>query len=56
MQTKLLDHPLVSSLIAYKWSKAWRFYLINILFYLVFLVFVTAFALELPNPQSELCK
>lgn len=54
-QTKLLDHPLVSRLIAFKWSRAWPLYLLNVLFYAVFLIALTVFALRLPNPQSSLC-
>ena len=55
-RTELLNHPLVTTFIAYKWKRAWPLYLANVLFYLVFLSFFTAYALVVPNPQSELCE
>ena len=54
---KLLTHPVVTSLLRWKWIRylAW-FYFINLLVYLFFLSFLTAFALTVPNPQRSVCK
>ena len=53
----LLKHPLVCSLLAYKWKSYGRFfYLTNLLLYLVFLSFLTAYALVLPSPLLTVCE
>ena len=56
-RSELLQHPLVTSLLTHKWNQfgAWMFF-INLLFYLVYIIFLTAFALTVPNPQNEMCK
>ena len=56
-QIDLLKHPLVTSLLDYKWRTYGRyFYFSNLFIYLVFLAFLTAFALVSPNPGSETCE
>ena len=53
----LLEHPLVGSLLHYKW---WKFgmwvYVLNLLLYLPFLVSLTIFALLVLTPESKACK
>lgn len=53
----LLNHPVVGSLLHQKWNAfgIWV-YLLNLFMYIVFLSFLTAFALEVPNPQADICK
>ncbi|XP_067947890.1 transient receptor potential cation channel subfamily A member 1 homolog isoform X2 [Watersipora subatra] len=47
----LLAHPLVTSLLRHKWHTVGRyFYYFNLILYLVFLIFITGFALSLPAP------
>ena len=55
-RSELLRHPLVTSLLNHKWSQfgAW-IYFSNLLFYLIFVFFLTAFGLVVPNPQSDVC-
>ena len=56
-RNELLQHPLVTSLLNHKWNRfgAW-FYFANLFFYLVYVIFLTAFALVVPNPQDDDCK
>lgn len=56
-RTDLLKHPLVTSLLNQKWQRygAW-FYSINILVYVLFLIFLTAFALSIHSPLEDPCK
>ena len=55
--TELLLHPVVISLLRWKWTRyiAW-FYFLNLGLYLTFVGFLTAFALTVPNPQLQACK
>ena len=56
-QIDLLKHPLVTSLLDYKWRTYGRYvYFGNLFIYVVFLVFLTAFALTSPNPVSRTCE
>ncbi|CAI8048714.1 Transient receptor potential cation channel subfamily A member 1 homolog [Geodia barretti] len=56
-QIDLLKHPLVTSLLDYKWRTYGRYvYFGNLFIYVVFLVFLTAFALTSPNPVSRTCR
>ncbi len=56
-ELKLLKHPVVGSLLHYKWNKFGLIgYIVNLLTYAVFLSLLTAFALLVPNPQSPQCK
>ena len=53
----LLTHPLVGSLLHYKWTGFGLYgYFLNLLAYCVFLIFLTAFALTVENPRSQSCK
>lgn len=55
-QIDLLKHPLVTGLLNYKWQTYGRYvYFGNLCIYLVFLLFLTTFALVVPNPGSETC-
>ena len=56
-RSELLHHPLVTSLLNHKWNKfgAW-IYFSNLLFYFVYVFFLTAFGLVVPNPQSDVCE
>ena len=56
-QIDLLNHPLVTSLLNYKWTRYGQLvYLINVGIYLFFLTFITSFALVVPAPNSSLCE
>ena len=56
-ESKLLLHPVVKSLLSWKWSRYIAlFFFINLVLYLVFLSFLTAFALIVPNPQLSICE
>ena len=52
----MLTHPVISSLLNHKWFHfgLWM-YLLNLLVYIIFLVFLTSFALVVLNPQSNTC-
>lgn len=52
----LLKHKMIVTWLNQKWNKlgVWL-YLANLLIYLVYLTFLTGFALTLPNPQSDTC-
>ena len=52
----MLTHPVISSLLQHKWFHfgLW-FYLLNLLIYIIFLVFLTAFAVVVLTPQSNTC-
>ena len=52
----LLKHPLVISLLDYKWKKFGRFvFFLNLLIYIFFLVFLTAFGLTVLSPLEMTC-
>ncbi len=56
-QKMLLDHPLTVALLKSKWNKFGILgYGFGLLFYIVFLIFLTYFALTSPNPQDSTCK
>ena len=56
-QIGLLKHPLVTSLIDKKLNNfGWYFYFTSLLLYLVFLIFLTSFALVVLNPQTDTCE
>ena len=53
---ELLEHPVVSSLIHYKWFQfGLGSYIIKLLFYSLYLALLTVFAFFAPNPQSPEC-
>ena len=53
----LLKHPLVTSLLNYKWRTFARYvYFGNLLIYLIFLIFLTCFALLVINPLTQTCE
>ena len=50
-RTNLLQHPVTRELVSYKWKAyAMPAFLINLAIYLVFLAFLTAFAVVIPLP------
>ena len=54
---ELLKHPVVKSLIKYKWNKYGQvIYFFNLAFYSLFLIFLTSFALVVLNPSHPTCK
>ena len=55
-RTELLKHPLVYNLIEYKWDKFGRAIFYSMLiFHILLVIFLTAFALRLLNPFSPTC-
>ena len=53
---RLLKHPLVHTLLEWKLNKfGWLYYYINLMAYLILVVFLTTFILVIPNPQSYKC-
>ena len=55
-RTELLTHPLVTSLLSQKWNSYGRIvFYTNLALYLIFVIFLTTFALVVPNPQSAAC-
>ena len=55
----LITHPVVASLLSWKWKHyVTYFYIINLndIFHLIFLAFQNGLALALPNPQHTFCK
>ena len=53
---EMLTHPLISSLLQHKWFHfGLRFYLLKMLIYIIFLVFLTAFAVFVLPPHSNTC-
>ena len=55
-RTELLAHPLVSSLLYQKWKSHGQYvFYSNLGLYFIFLLFLTVFALVLPNPQTAVC-
>ncbi|XP_065895664.1 transient receptor potential cation channel subfamily A member 1 homolog [Dysidea avara] len=53
---ELLNHPLATQLLTYKWRSYGIFiYYINLISYLLFLGFLTGFTLSLQNPKTEEC-
>ena len=56
-RTSLLQHPVTRELVSYKWKAyAMPAFLINLAIYLVFLGFITAFAVAIPLPNESKCK
>ncbi len=56
-RTDLLKHPLVTSLLKLKWITYGRqAYFFNLFIYIIFVIFITSFALLSLNPQSSTCK
>ena len=56
-RSNLMKHPLVISLLDYKWKKfGRRIFFGNLLIYLIFLVFLTAFGLVVLSPVERSCK
>ena len=54
--TELLKHPLMYNLIEHKWSKFGRtIFSLMLLFHILLVIFLTAFALRLLNPFSPTC-
>lgn len=54
---ELLNHPIVTKLLDHKWKSFGRtFYFVNMTTYLIFLVFLTAFGLISPTPNSTDCE
>lgn len=52
----LLTHPLVGSLLHYKWKTfAQTVYLVNLFSYSLFVAFITVLAMIMHNPQSDKC-
>ena len=52
-----MKHPLVISLLDYKWKRFGRYIFFgNLFIYLTFLVFLTAFALVVQSPVERPCK
>ena len=53
---ELLEHPLITELLNHKWNKiAMPSIILQLIFYLTFLGFVTAYVLSLPNPRGDIC-
>ena len=53
----LMKHPLVISLLDYKWKKFGRYIFFgNLFIYLIFLMFLTAFGLVVLSPLERPCK
>ena len=56
-RVELLKHPVVKSLIKYKWKKYGQvIYFFNLAFYALFLIFLTSFAVVVLNPSHSTCK
>ena len=56
-RVELLRHPVVKSIIKYKWKKYGQIvYFLNLAFYAIFLIFLTSFALVVLNPSHPTCK
>ena len=54
---RLLTHPVVRALLHYKWwHYGFGYYMTNIIFFLLFLIFATSFSLSVVNPLSPDCK
>ena len=52
-----MKHPLVISLLDYKWNEfGWYIFFGNLFVYLIFLVFLTAFGLVVLSPVERPCK
>ena len=55
-RTRLLQHPVTRELVSYKWKAyAMPVFVINLAIYLVFLAFLTAYAVVIPLPTESLC-
>jgi len=52
----LLKHPLIGSLLHHKWKVFGFCYFLNLLWYILFLAFLTVFALLIPSPVEPTCK
>ena len=58
-RVELLQHPLIYRYINYKWWRvSFPLFLATLLLYLLFLIFLTSFALSVPRPgpQSIYCE
>ena len=56
-RSSLMKHPLVISLLDYKWNTFGRYIFFgNLFIYLIFLVFLTAFGLVVFSPVEKPCK
>ena len=56
-RTNLLKHPVAISLLTYKWETYGRYiYYGNLLIYILFLSFLTTFALVVPHPETKTCE
>ena len=56
-RTELLKHPLVTSLLNYKWTKFGQVvYFSNLAIYFVFLISLVVLALVLVPPSSDFCQ
>ena len=56
-RTELLKHPLVTSLLDYKWRKYTRYvYFGNVAVYFLYIAFLTAFALVVHSPLEIPCE
>lgn len=53
---KLLKHPGVTNLLNRKWRVAIIPYTVSFMVYITFLIFLTAFALSVPNPHTDTCR
>jgi len=54
--SNLLKHPLVISLLEYKWTTFGQYiFFANFFFYLIFLSFLTAFGLVVLSPLETTC-
>lgn len=56
-QLNLLKHPVVGSLLHYKWRKFGQYgYFFNLVTYIIFLAVLTAFALVVFHPLDDSCE
>ena len=53
---ELLEHPLVTELLNYKWNNiVMPSIFMQLILYLAFLGFITTYVLLLPNPRGDVC-
>ncbi len=56
-RTELLKHPVVTTLLDYKWRRYTQLtYFLNLSIYLLFVILLTAFALIVYSPEEEICE
>lgn len=56
-RTELLRHPVVTSLLDYKWRHYTQLtYFLNLSIYILFVVLLTTFALFVYSPEEEICE